>query len=121
LPGVVAEVDAAGWAAVTSDVGTMICRAEEFTAGDRVILFLRPEDVSVAPASSGDEFTGTLKRGVFQGSHWECYVSVAEGELRATTFGAASSFAAGDPVGVSWDREKVIVVADTDEASSSLE
>jgi putative spermidine/putrescine transport system ATP-binding protein len=78
--------------------------------GDAVLLALRPEKVSIAPAGAG-LLQGKLVSRVFQGSAWLFVVDTPAGTVVAAELHRGSpAFGEGDAVSLSWKREDAVVL-----------
>jgi putative spermidine/putrescine transport system ATP-binding protein len=95
LPGTVSGVEGSGESArtiVSSGGQSLRSRSRvPLAVGDRVVAYLRPEDVEVLEADEGDEFEnvieGTIERVIFEGPTAQLRVDIGGREIRADISG----------------------------------
>jgi len=83
---------------------------------ERPTVFVRPEDISIAPAGSGKSadnvLTGVLQHSLFLGGKHRYYVTVDSQEFIVNGSGKRREFDDGDEVVLTWDDENTTVVSD---------
>lgn len=102
LPGTVKERLPEGRLRIETGLGLLACPADdrELQAGDRVMVFLRPEDIQLPELAA--RFRATVEDRVFLGDAAE-YVLRAGGERLRVRAAPGRSLAAGTEVGFSFD------------------
>lgn len=99
----------ANGACATVDLGTMSLEVEApgLTAGDAVVLSLRPEKIRLMPEGQG-RLAGTVRQRFFLGSQWLYQVATAAGELVVVCANdGAAPAEEGKPVGLDWTAQQV--------------
>jgi iron(III) transport system ATP-binding protein len=86
---------------------------EDVRTGERVVLVLRPENVTVheRPQGRGNEFPGTLRIAAFLGDHLDCVVDVGGTSVRARAHPSAR-LAREQQVWIDFPAERCVVMRD---------
>ncbi|MDR7412729.1 MAG: ABC transporter ATP-binding protein [Armatimonadota bacterium] len=112
LPGRLAHVEG-GVALVETAHGTIQARADgvEVSPGESVLASVRPEHVTVGPASGADPvaWQGVVRSALFEGSATKYRIDLGDFPLLA--YGEAG-WAPGDRVAVRFDPQKVVLLRD---------
>lgn len=93
--------------------------ASEVPAGRAVTVMVRPEDISIAPAGSGDgglRWSGRIAHTIFRGPTRSIFVETAEGRLNVDA-PAFAGYSVGDNVTVVVPQSAAWAVADQGEAA----
>lgn len=86
--------------------------------GQRVEVYVRPEDVSLSDSGAAltrDDTTGGAWRGVvaadeYQGPHWDCLVEVDGRRLKVRLYRHPGEWGQGQSVGVSVDGDRAFIM-----------
>ena len=108
LPGTAASVGDGGAGRAETEFGPIACRfAKGVSAGDAVLVLVRPEDTVLSSAANGsaDGFPGKVENRVYLGEVIDYLIRVGGEELRVRTR-PEDDFAIGDPVRVILPEER---------------
>jgi iron(III) transport system ATP-binding protein len=86
LPGVVSAANKNGWCEVKTDSGALRCaRGKETSAGENVLVMIRPEDLTFCEGSNLPDcnvINGYVETVAFTGETLDCWVSALDQKLR---------------------------------------
>jgi putative spermidine/putrescine transport system ATP-binding protein len=113
LAGRVGRIDGRFADVVVEGCGIVVATpvTSQVSTGDRVILALRPEKVTLLKPGESGTIQGSLVSRIFQGSSWLYAVDTPAGQILACELHrGAPAFSEGDTVSIAWRPEAAVLL-----------